>query len=410
MRKRSGPPRRLAFIVGMGSLVAASGGCSGGFDGCKASRTCAGTYVPSPGGYAGSGGGAGFATGGSGGDIEGVAGASAGTPSAGAAGEAGQGGDGSLPESAGGTPSEGGEAGVPGGAGSGAGGEPEPPDTTPPVVVSISPADGAHAVRIDTDIVVTFSEAMDQPETEASFECDACLPSHTTFEWSEGGTVMTVHSPGAFEYQEVGAATVLTYSFSITTFARDLAGNHLRDDRRVSFDTGHVYTTTIAPSDLTVIHHTATDPNGLDAACTGSGGQITASDAILLTFSFDDILQSSQVVDWVSATLQTPFTTTSAYLTSLGVYRVSVSPADLTWDVPVLENLGTLNVSNSVQGHASIDATNGVRDDFVNRSIRANRTQYLIHFVSSTTAMSIPLSCGPLSSQQPALLGAYVAP
>lgn len=49
------------------------------------------------------------------------------------------------------------------------------PDTTPPTVVSISPANGATAIESDANIIITFSEGMDQAATEAAYQ-SADLP------------------------------------------------------------------------------------------------------------------------------------------------------------------------------------------------------------------------------------------
>ncbi len=330
-------------------------------------------------------------SGGSGGAISGSAGTvepHGGASDGGAAGEAGQGGEKWTSESRGGASDGEGEFGAAGD--SGAGGEREAPDTTPPTILSISPDDGAHAVRIDADVVVTFSEPMNELETEASFEGDAFLPSHTTFSWSNDGTV--IHS----------------YSFTITSFARDLAGNHLARDESVTFDTGHTYSTTITLVDARIIRHVVPGPDQIRTPCITSSDEIQSNEGLLLTFSFEGLAQLDSIVDWKSAALTGSATDSSANGTELEAGHVIVPPANLTWDVPIIEQAPVIGLTNATR---MFDVTDGVRDDFVNRSVRSNYTQYFIRFVDTTAAQNAALVCGSPSGLRGASLeGEYVAP
>jgi len=96
------------------------------------------------------------------------------------------------------------------------------PDTTPPQVVTNTPADGAANVAVSTNIVVEFDEEMDQANTEGAFEIS---PSVTgSFSWNPAGTIMTFN-PDA----DLAGAT--TYTVTIHVTATDLAGNTLDGDK-----------------------------------------------------------------------------------------------------------------------------------------------------------------------------------
>lgn len=106
------------------------------------------------------------------------------------------------------------------------------PDLSPPTVTSTIPADGATSVATGINLTATFSEAMDP------------LTVHTgTFLLKQGTTPIT----GTVDYSGVTAvfnpASALayntTYTATITTGAKDLAGNPLAQNHDWSFTTGN---------------------------------------------------------------------------------------------------------------------------------------------------------------------------
>ncbi|AZI44840.1 hypothetical protein EHF33_18130 (plasmid) [Deinococcus psychrotolerans] len=107
----------------------------------------------------------------------------------------------------------------------GGGGTPAPlpdPDTTAPTIVSITPADGAIGVSKEANIVVTFSEKMNQAATQAAYQSTELPASGVVFSWNADSTVLTINPDQDLAYSG-GAAKI--YAFKLTGSATDSAGN-----------------------------------------------------------------------------------------------------------------------------------------------------------------------------------------
>src|SRR6185369_6076866 len=125
------------------------------------------------------------------------------------------------------------------------------PDITAPTVSSTIPADTATGVAINQNLTVTFSEAMDPATISA-----------TTFTVMQGATPV----PGVVTYvgtvatfnptTDLAANTVVTAT--ITTDAKDLAGNALAANKTWSFTTGATADTTAPTVSSTIPADTAT--------------------------------------------------------------------------------------------------------------------------------------------------------
>ena len=116
-------------------------------------------------------------------------------------------------------------------------------DTTPPTVVSTSPADGATEVSVSTTISATFSE----PLAEYTI-------SEYTLSVSESGVEMPV--PGTVDYADSVVTFTpssplsngTTYFAAIIPEVADLAGNYMETQKSWSFDT-EVETLDLCPND-----------------------------------------------------------------------------------------------------------------------------------------------------------------
>ncbi len=113
------------------------------------------------------------------------------------------------------------------------------PDVTPPIVISTSPVNNETNVALNKIIRATFSEPMN-PSTI----------SNSTFIVKQGGSVVTgtVSYSGSTAYFKHATNFLpgATYNATITTGAKDLAGNALASNYTWNFDTG-VTTSTGAP-------------------------------------------------------------------------------------------------------------------------------------------------------------------
>src|SRR5439155_1304697 len=105
------------------------------------------------------------------------------------------------------------------------------PDTTAPILAATGPANADTNVPLNETITASFSEAM-----------DASTINTTTFTLMQGttpvaGTVSYVDGTATFTPADT-LAPLTTYTATISTGARDLAGNEMSTDISWSFTTG----------------------------------------------------------------------------------------------------------------------------------------------------------------------------
>ncbi len=108
------------------------------------------------------------------------------------------------------------------------------PDTDPPAIVAITPADGATGVPVSGTATATFDEAMNPATiTSTNFElrnsANALVPASVTYDALTGKATLTPSSPLGFD----SSYTVRVKSGA--TGVKDLAGNQLAADRVWSF-------------------------------------------------------------------------------------------------------------------------------------------------------------------------------
>lgn len=103
------------------------------------------------------------------------------------------------------------------------------PDTTAPLVASVNPADGAVNVPVTSAVNATFSEAMDPLTINATSFTVQGITGQVGL--NAGNTIATFTPSSAL-------ANNTTYTATITTAAKDLAGNALVTNKVWSFTTG----------------------------------------------------------------------------------------------------------------------------------------------------------------------------
>jgi hypothetical protein len=116
-----------------------------------------------------------------------------------------------------------------------------PPDTTPPTVTSVAPANGATGIATGTSVTVAFSEAMDSSTISAStFELRN--PSNTlipaTVSYNSSTTMATLTPSAALANSTVYTATIK--GGATDPRAKDVAGNALTANYVFSFTTAAV--------------------------------------------------------------------------------------------------------------------------------------------------------------------------
>ena len=130
-----------------------------------------------------------------------------------------------------------------------AGGVCQQGDVDPPTIVSITPSDGATGVEKDANIVIQFSEPMDEVNTEGAYSSTDLPPSSVTFSWNLSSDTLTINPINDLAYasgSDPNTVSALEYAFVITTQARDVAGNTLTVARNSSFYTLREITQSLA--------------------------------------------------------------------------------------------------------------------------------------------------------------------
>ena len=109
------------------------------------------------------------------------------------------------------------------------------PDLTPPFVIAVTPASGATNVSIDTSISAVFSELLNA----------ATVTANTFFVSGVTGSVLYSSVTATFT-PALALASNTTYTATLTTGIKDLAGNTLSVDKVWSFTTAPTPTITTA--------------------------------------------------------------------------------------------------------------------------------------------------------------------
>ncbi len=403
-----------SVLLGFGfgcSLVAAaaSAGCGSDFTGCEASRSCGAAASSGKGGASGTGG----TTGEAGAPSSGRGGGSSGQDAGGEGGEAGFGValGGSGGSSVGGgagrggsTSGESGQAGQPSGD-AGMGGEPPEPDTTPPTILSVAPADGAVGVLANEDIVITFSEAMDHTTTRNAYD-SADLPSGSaTFSWSTGDTVLTVHPTAGLVLAQGTDPTVMAkqYAIAIRETASDLAGNPLGSDYGWSFHTMRRITQTL-PVEVRWIGYQNSVCPGTTTGSIGWSHYFDTPYVGSLLLSFDISGLPAGISSWEAADLHGSQTAPNNPLFGPAVLEsTTLFPANPAPPVafPTVASLGTFATAGAV-GPVTLGVGSALTEAYEDRAARHQLAQfhlflnlYDIGDLDSTTSYSCSFALAP---------------
>jgi hypothetical protein len=101
-------------------------------------------------------------------------------------------------------------------------------DTTPPSVSSTFPVEDGEEIPMDADIIITFSEPMDQKSVRSAISVEPYT--EYTLEWNDDNTTLTINCS-----EDLASKTL--YTFNIGTKAKDMAGRSLDSSFEFMFTT-----------------------------------------------------------------------------------------------------------------------------------------------------------------------------
>ncbi|MCX7784351.1 MAG: Ig-like domain-containing protein [Meiothermus sp.] len=261
-------------------------------------------------------------------------------------------------------------------------------DTTPPSIVSITPANLATGVAKDANIVIVFSEKMNQAVTQAAYQSADLPAAAVTFSWNAGGTELTINPNADLEYTGAGK----TYAFSLTSTATDLAGNPLApvNSSFRTFRQINVILESTAALDGWVRSDGTVDTASNELRVGDSTAVDNATYRSYLSFDLSALPAELQSANVLSAVLKVhQYDVTGAPYTDLDVgssdlilehvnYGSSLTQTD--FDPTVYANLGDLS-SSSAPGDKTRPVLSALKNDLENNR---TRSQYRLRFAALT--------------------------
>ena len=376
------------YLLVLGVVAACTGpaACSSKFDSCIDTRTCPeggsdgkgeageGAEAGDPGSVAGNGGAAAGATnsdaGAAGGDSAGAGGSDAGASGS----ETGGTDTGGAGQSTGG---------IGGTAGGGA------VDTVAPTILSITPTNGATNLTPATDvIVITFSEPMQTGET-AKLYLPAIGGTTPVFSWNATHTVLTIDPKISYPAAEEPGLPATPFSFTITTAAKDLAGNPIAANvnwqftllREITQAIGYSYGGSLSPPKYNLGSFILVgDLNSPTTEVEARG---------VMAYDFTGLPDGIQTIE--SATITAQIVKVQA--DALGIFGnmqirnvAYTTPPQALFNAPILHDLGTFMAAtgtNAAGDSVSKDVLVAFKDDYANRVARSNFSTYQLLFAST---------------------------
>ena len=261
-------------------------------------------------------------------------------------------------------------------------------DGEAPAVVSISPADGTAGVAGDAEIVVVFSEPMDQASVEGAWTSAELPATEVGFSWNAAGDTLTAVPAQALPLAEgegidPDVIDPLAFSIEIGTGATDLAGNPLAAAATSTFTTSRrlaVELQVIADltrsmdSDGTVFGETAVTLVAGDDA--GNSVVKTFVSFSLPTLPAGAALESAELRGNQNSVTGDPYA-----LGALQTLHVTTGDAldPATFSEAPLSRLDAFS-ADGAPGAKSVAVTDALADDLANR----DRTQYRLELETGT--------------------------
>lgn len=270
----------------------------------------------------------------------------------------------------------------------------EEPDTTPPVLLSMSPEDGAVGLRADTVVTLRFSEAMDPSSVHGTL-ATADL-GEVDLEWNSAGDTLTIRPREPLAYAEgddPDEVEALRYQVVLGSAATDLEGNPLGPGATTTFGTLRRITVDVPPDESMSgsIH-----PDGFadflaDEFMVGDN-HLDEGVRAVMTFQLGDLpaelveLESAHLAAELASEFGLPFDLGGAVLVDHVTYDGLTSEAQINAAFNAsqapLANLGPF--ANAESDQVLHDVKAAVVDDWEHRDLRHSRSQYLFRFAEFT--------------------------
>jgi hypothetical protein len=257
--------------------------------------------------------------------------------------------------------------------------------TTPtgPVVLEVSPVDGAAGVRTNAQIIIRFSRAMDTASVHEAFASPDLELADTGVTWNALGDTLTISLAGVVAYAEGGAPEEVTangYSFSLATTATDEDGHPLEEGLAVAFTTArHIFA---AP--LLVEEETGTvgsEEGHVDDEVVDVGDSHTDLDNFhgLMTFDLSEVPDAILEVTQAAVSMRQAGVHGDPFGQLGTLYFEHVSFGELTQDAYDTSSLEVIHhLSDMIAYNVPVSAA--VQDDLDNRVDRENRSQFRLRF------------------------------
>jgi Bacterial Ig-like domain len=269
-------------------------------------------------------------------------------------------------------------------------------DTTPPTIISIDPPDGATGVKSDANIVITFSEKMDQVATQNAYQSDT-MPAdkYLTFSWNAEGTILTINPSGLTYKRGPDPATTVAnkFSFMLGTGAKDSAGNALASVSSSFATLRRIQTRLpVIPELCAVAYSNNTSFSGA-IALPRVGDSLTDSNASVVargfyTFDLSAIPNSVTTADidfaelsiYKNSVIGTPYAFGSINLDHVNYGATTDNSSGGIFNTSSLANLGIFDDVSKPVGYRPADVKSAIGDDLSNRASRGSRSQYRLAF------------------------------
>jgi hypothetical protein len=251
--------------------------------------------------------------------------------------------------------------------------------TTP--TLTVTPSNGTTGLRSDTPIAVRFSEPMDKARVEAAYKSDTLPLETVTLRWNDSATELSITPKQTLEY---ALETAKSYSFTLSSGARDLAGNPITS-------TSTTFKTLRRKARMLEPEKPPTDFRDGEAGLVVGTLATPTAQAQYLSFDLSDIPDNPIPTDLLSATFRTLQTgcVGSPYEVLGGLRLESVAFAGQAIPdgsaVTLLLELGLLSSQATAQSY-SRNVLEAFRDDWINRSSRSGRSKYRLRFEKDTAS------------------------